>query len=241
MPSRERPDREGDAQVALVPLDRLRAHPRNIRTDLGDLRELTGSIAAEGVLVPLMAERRGPYLQILHGHRRAAAARHAGLHKVPAVVVAAHAPDQAVAVMIAENTARRNLGVAERQNAVCALRDEFGWSMPGIAARLGIGESTAYRWAQGADAASVRNADGGQRPPGGPQPGWGGARPTRKPRIKADRVHDLLVRWDGHAPAALLDDVRALLQGWSPTTSPDTAGDDDPHQPVDLGHTAAVS
>ncbi|MQA15077.1 MAG: hypothetical protein GEV09_13165 [Pseudonocardiaceae bacterium] len=89
------------------------------------------------------------------------------------------------AVMLAENEQRRNLTPAERQRAVVALRDEFGWKMPAIAQRLGISESSAYRWAQGDDAASVR---GGQ-PPSNPARTWGGRRGTRKRRIKADRVH----------------------------------------------------
>lgn len=59
--------RRADAPaVANVVLTRLRAHHRNVRTDLGDLRELTESIRTQGVLVPLMAERRGDMLQILH-------------------------------------------------------------------------------------------------------------------------------------------------------------------------------
>lgn len=72
--------------VALVPLDRLKGHPRNLRGDLGGLDDLTRSIVADGVLVPLMAEWRGGVLWILHGRRRAAAARRAGLVKVPWVV-----------------------------------------------------------------------------------------------------------------------------------------------------------
>ena len=44
--------------VAYVPLERLRAHPDNVRRDLGDLRELTDSIHRQGVLQPLRVEHR---------------------------------------------------------------------------------------------------------------------------------------------------------------------------------------
>lgn len=75
------PDREG-APVVEVPLQHLRFHPRNIRTNLGDITALAESIRHEGVLVPLMAEKRpGGGLQLLHGHRRWAAADLAGLRR----------------------------------------------------------------------------------------------------------------------------------------------------------------
>lgn len=92
------------ASVASVPVERLRAHPRNVRTDLGDLRELADSIRHEGVLVPLMAEQRGAVLRLLHGHRRWAAAKLAGLARVPVIIVPEHTDDQALALMLAENT-----------------------------------------------------------------------------------------------------------------------------------------
>lgn len=59
------------SSVVQMPLARLRAHPRNVRTSLGDLRDLTGSIRQLGVLQPLVVERRGEVFQILAGHRRA--------------------------------------------------------------------------------------------------------------------------------------------------------------------------
>lgn len=214
-PRAPRPDAPA---VANVPVDRLRAHPRNVRTDLGDLRELVESIRERGVLVPLMAERRGDWLRILHGHRRAAAAELAGLAKVPCVIVAEHSDADAICVMLAENEQRRSLTPAERQAAVLVLRDEFGMKMPAIAQRLGISESSAYRWSQGDDAASVRG-DRPARNPANPNT-HGGRRVSRKPRIKADRVYDLLVRWQESAPPELVEDLRALLQGWAPDEAP---------------------
>jgi ParB family chromosome partitioning protein len=208
-------------KVANVPLDRLRAHPRNVRQDLGDIRELTESIRQRGVLVPLMAERRGDMLRILHGHRRAAAAELAGLRKVPCLVVAEHTDADAILVMLDENENRRNLTPAERQRAVLALRDEFGMKMPEIAQRLGISESSAYRWSQGEDAAAVRG-DRPARNPANPKT-HGGRRVTRKPRIKADRVYDLLVRWQDAAPPELVEDLRSLLQGWEPDSGSSSA------------------
>lgn len=144
-PPRTRPDRD-DARVARVPLDRLRAHPRNVRHDLGDLRELAASIAADGVLVPVMAERRGEVLQLLHGHRRAAAAGLAGLRSVPCVVVPEHSDEQAIVVMVAENTRRRSLSPVEKRDAIAALHDQHDYTYSEIADRLGISVATVYAW-----------------------------------------------------------------------------------------------
>ena len=66
-PSVTRMPRERRAEARIVGVDQLLFHPRNVRTDLGDLRELADSIAIEGVLVPVMAERRGQTLRLLHG------------------------------------------------------------------------------------------------------------------------------------------------------------------------------
>ncbi len=108
------PDREG-APVLQVPLQHLRFHPRNIRTNLGDLTALAESIRHEGVLVPLMAEkRRTGGLQLLHGHRRWAAADMVKLLRVPCTIVPEHTDDQAILLMLAENTGRADVATRGR-------------------------------------------------------------------------------------------------------------------------------
>lgn len=210
----------GPAVVSLS-AQRLQPHPRRLRDDLGDLTDLVESIRAQGVLVPLTVERRDTGLVILYGHRRAAAAICAGLDRVPCVVVAQRSDEDAIVAMLAAKE-RRHLTPAERQRAVAALRDEFGLSMPEIGRRLGISESSAYRWGQGEDAATVR----GDRPPrrvDSPK-SWGGHRGTRKPRIRADRVWSLVERWreqvagglNADQAQALLAEVEDLLQQWHP-------------------------
>ena len=94
--------------VAYVPLERLRAHPDNVRRDLGDLRELADSIRRQGILQPLRVEHRpgGQVLRIRAGHRRAAAAESAGLRRVPCVIEAEADTDEAIAEMFAENLHR---------------------------------------------------------------------------------------------------------------------------------------
>jgi ParB family chromosome partitioning protein len=193
-------------QVANVPVDRLLFHPRNVRKDLGDLRELAGSIAAEGVLCPVMAERRGQMLRLLAGHRRVAAARLAGLRKVPCVVVAEHDDDQAIAIMLAENLNRAGLSRDEKRAAVRSLRDEFGYTVEGIAQRLGVSEATVYAWS--------RDPDHLERKSHSPA-----TKAQQSARIGPSKVHDLVTRWEGNAPPELIAELRDLLGGWEPAQS----------------------
>ncbi|MFB7798966.1 ParB N-terminal domain-containing protein [Isoptericola sp. NPDC056134] len=67
-----------------VRLDLIQFHPHNVRVDLGDLRDLAASIKEFGVLAPVVLEQRGEMLRVRNGHRRVAAARNAGLERIPA-------------------------------------------------------------------------------------------------------------------------------------------------------------
>jgi len=214
-PGVTRMPQERRAEARIVGVDQLLFHPRNVRTDLGDLRELADSIAIEGVLVPVMAERRGQTLRLLHGHRRVAAARLAGLRRVPCIVVAEHDDDEVISVMLAENLQRAGLSREEKRTAVRTLRDEFGHTVEGIAARLGVCESTVRAW--------VRDPDWRDRK--GTTPG---VKAAQRARVYPGRVHELCQRWEGRAPAELLAELRDLIGGWEP------AARNGPHRGAEL-------
>ncbi|MBO0847842.1 MAG: ParB/RepB/Spo0J family partition protein [Pseudonocardia sp.] len=186
-----------------MPVDRLRAHPRNIRSDLGDLRELAESIRHEGVLVPLMAEDgRGTCLQLLHGHRRWAAAQLAGVRRVPVVIVDPHDTDEAILVMLAEDK-KRAVSPEDRGRAVVQLRTEFGYTWEGVAARLGVSVGTVRNWAD-------RHA--------GPGVTTRRAKARQRPRIRPTQVHDLISQVDAGEldAAAAVDAMRRWLGDWRP-------------------------
>lgn len=192
---------EPTPHVVRIGVDRLRFHPRNVRNDLGDLRSLTASITAHGVLCPLMAHRHGTHLQLLHGHRRLAAARLAGLRTVPVLIVQPHDDDEAIALMLAENLQRAGLRHTERHTAIRALLEEFGHTTSGLARRLGTSPDTVRRWAAG---------DEPRRP-----------RPARRRRIPASTLLALADTWTDRAAAGLtaqqatqlLDQLRQLGAG----------------------------
>lgn len=112
----------------------LIAHPRNIRTDVGDLSELRDSIAANGVIEPLtvVPHPDGGGYDIVAGHRRAAAAAEAGVPAVPCVaradlVRASDEDPEALArhigTMLSENVLREGLTAAEQARGVQQMLD----------------------------------------------------------------------------------------------------------------------
>lgn len=143
---------------AVLPLADLTSHPRNPRTGLGDLTEITASIAAHGVFEPLVVLTREAYETasgaagddlrpegdgwthvIVMGHRRAAASRAAGLAEVPAVIRDDLAGAEAIAAMIGENIHREGLEPFAEAGAMGELARR-GWSQRKIAAEIGCSQ-----------------------------------------------------------------------------------------------------
>jgi ParB family chromosome partitioning protein len=130
----------------------LVGHPRNVRTELGDLSGLTASIAAQGVLEPLVVVPSGDGHMILAGHRRAAAAIEAGHTHVPCLIrsdlfvgdlLAADEPlsrsveAEQVAAMLAENLHREGLTAVEEARGVQAMID-LGVPLERVSKRTGL-------------------------------------------------------------------------------------------------------
>lgn len=135
-----------EARAALVPLDKVMFHPHNVRRNLGDLRQLTASIELHGILQPVVVEHYGQMLRLRMGHRRVAAARLAGLKKVPAIVHADALTDEDfLFIAMHENVIRRGLNKAEVRDAAQALL-ELGCTRADIAANLGVAVATVGAW-----------------------------------------------------------------------------------------------
>lgn len=111
----------------------LLAHRRNLRTDLGDLTELTASIASEGVLqaITVLPEGDGGY-RVVAGHRRTAAAAEAlesGAWKTgtPETIPCVVRPDlvgrpvEQILMMLGENDHRNGLTPSEEASGYAQL------------------------------------------------------------------------------------------------------------------------
>lgn len=123
-----------------LPVTALRANPGNVRTNLGDLTELTASIAAQGVMQPLIVTRRatpggGVAYVVLDGHRRLAAARAAGVRDVMCLLAHPESSEQEAAQMLAA-AMHKGLEPVEQARAFKRLRDQ-GWPTKRIAQQTG--------------------------------------------------------------------------------------------------------
>ena len=124
-----------------VPLDFLRANPRNPRTtfDEADLEELTASVREKGIIQPILV-RTVPGVadayEIIAGERRWRAAQRAGLHDVPVVTVEAD-DKQALEIAIIENVQRSNLNALEEAQGYERLAAEFGYAQGDLAKVIG--------------------------------------------------------------------------------------------------------
>lgn len=130
-------------QIVYIKTDQLSPHPCNPRKDLGDLTELAESIRLKGVMqnltvVPLEREYR-----IVIGHRRAAAAKLAGVEEVPCIISNMSSHDQ-IETMLLENMQRTDLTVLEQANGFQMMLD-FGESIESISRKTGFSESTVRR------------------------------------------------------------------------------------------------
>lgn len=133
-------------RVTKIPVDQVHFHTHNVRRDLGDLRGLAASIKRFGVMQPIVVEDYGDTLRLRAGHRRLAAARMAGLKRIPALIHDEALDDEDWLIQsVQENVMRRELDQEERARAVDALRD-LGCTWEGIGEAFGVSAKTARFW-----------------------------------------------------------------------------------------------
>jgi ParB family chromosome partitioning protein len=153
VPALRADDAPAGARLLEVGLDSLTANPANpaARTETGpELLELAASIAALGVLEPLLAVPAGDWTAseipagveyvVVAGARRLAAARTAGLDTVP-VVPRRDLAQRSDEVLLGENAARMALTPLEEAAALARLADR-GWTQQRIAQETGKSQST---------------------------------------------------------------------------------------------------
>ncbi len=129
---------------ALIELDliqRGRFQPRR-HFDEDKLRELADSIAAQGVIQPIVVRpTTGKEYELIAGERRWRAAQLAGLGDIPAVI--RHVDDQsAMAMGLIENIQRDDLNPLEAAEALHRLLEEFELTHQQIAQAVGKSRTT---------------------------------------------------------------------------------------------------
>jgi len=106
-------------EVVVVPLLSITAGPNAVRADEEDpeLVELAESIRAEGLINAIGVEEVDGQYVVVHGHRRFAACRMAGVAKVPVRVFEGSRSDLG-RVVFAENNFRKNPTAVEQAAAI---------------------------------------------------------------------------------------------------------------------------
>ncbi|MBE5074344.1 ParB/RepB/Spo0J family partition protein [Erythrobacteraceae bacterium E2-1 Yellow Sea] len=122
----------GLASLAISSIDPLPGQPRK-RFDDAALAELSASIAARGVIQPIIVRPKGgARYQLVAGERRWRAAQKAQLHEIPALV--RDLDDREVmALALIENIQREDLNPVEEARAYHRLSEEEGMTQAEIA------------------------------------------------------------------------------------------------------------
>ncbi|MBW1711621.1 MAG: ParB/RepB/Spo0J family partition protein [Deltaproteobacteria bacterium] len=134
----------GGDYLAELPVEDIEPNPDQPRSqmDPSALEELARSIAAQGLLQPLLVSRNpGGGYTLIAGERRWLAAKQAGLDKVPALIKEV-APAARLALALIENVQRQDLNVLEEASAYARLTKDFGLSQEEVAQAVGRDRTT---------------------------------------------------------------------------------------------------
>ncbi len=121
-----------------IPLAKIRPNPHQPRTtfDAAALEELRASIAAFGVLVPVIVRERGDGFELIAGERRLRASQAAGLQTIPAIVRPSD-DRESLEVAIVENLQRENLDALEEAMGFAHLMEAYDFTQEQVAERVG--------------------------------------------------------------------------------------------------------
>ncbi len=123
----------------ILPIHKVEPNPGQPRQDFDpeELQALADSIATHGIVQPLtVREVSGGYYQIIAGGRRWRAARLAGLHEVPVVIMEAD-DKTTMELALIENLQRQDLNPVEEALGYRTLMEEYGLTQEDTATRVG--------------------------------------------------------------------------------------------------------
>jgi ParB family chromosome partitioning protein len=124
-------------------LDEISPGKNQPRKDFNDvkLKELENSIRENGVIQPIVVQKRGEGYEIICGERRWRASRKAGHKKIPAIIREA-STTQSLQMALIENIHRQDLNPIEEAEAYKRLSHEFGLTQEVIAKQVGKNRAT---------------------------------------------------------------------------------------------------
>ena len=130
----------GGDQPALVdlPVHAIRPNPRQPRRviEAEGLEELARSIAASGVVQPIIVRPMGDGYELIAGERRWRAAQMAGYTVVPAILRRV-SDTESLEISLIENVVRRQLNPVDEAYALHVLLDDLGVTQEELSERVG--------------------------------------------------------------------------------------------------------
>jgi ParB family chromosome partitioning protein len=139
----ETPSPTGSTGMVELLVDEVSPGETQPRKDFNDLKlkELENSIRENGVIQPIVVQKRGEGYEIICGERRWRASRKAGLRKIPAIIREA-TNTQSLQMALIENIHRQDLNPIEEAEAYKRLSHDFGLTQEVIAQRVGKNRAT---------------------------------------------------------------------------------------------------
>lgn len=121
-----------------IDIDLVSPNPDQPRTRFADeqLDELARSIAANGIVQPIVVRKKGDRYEIVAGERRWRAAQRAGLRKIPAVTRDV-SDDKLLELALIENIQRQELNPIEEAAAYRKLIESIGLTQEEVSQRVG--------------------------------------------------------------------------------------------------------
>ena len=131
--------------VTEIKIDKLKIHPKNVRTEYEGIDELAQSIKENGIMQNLTVvpdkEDPGKYFVII-GNRRLTAARQAGIETAPCVIIEDMSDRDQIATMLTENMNRKDLKIYEEASAIQMCFKDYGFEMEEIEQKTGLSSTT---------------------------------------------------------------------------------------------------
>jgi ParB/RepB/Spo0J family partition protein len=130
-----------------IPVDLIDCQPQvRSQSDVEGDAGLAQSIAAVGVLVPVIIRRQGTRYVTVDGHRRCAASLVAGRKTVPAIVIEQEMTEASILqTQLITAAQREDLRPGDRARGIQALMQATGWNMNHAAEQLGLSVASISR------------------------------------------------------------------------------------------------
>lgn len=131
-------------KVILIPISQIKKSPSQPRVyfDPEALNELAQSIAANGLLQPIIVRKIAPEsYELIAGERRTMACRSLGYETV-AAIVEEYSDEQTIVLALIENLQRKDLNYFEEANGIARLMRELNINQQQVSQKLGKAQST---------------------------------------------------------------------------------------------------